>query len=121
MKNTVFWDFRPCGLVRTNVSEELSASIIRVKTIGELGTLVVTSNRSKPRRNSISSIPVSADVVPSSLTLVTLMMAAIRSYETSILTKATRCNISEGGILHSYRRENLKSYTEIISLSTSDR
>jgi hypothetical protein len=34
------------ALVRTNVSEELSASIIRVARIGELGTtLAVTSNR----------------------------------------------------------------------------
>jgi hypothetical protein len=33
-------------LVRTDVSEELSASIIRVTRIGELGTtLAVTSNR----------------------------------------------------------------------------
>jgi hypothetical protein len=33
-------------LVRSDVSEELSASIIRVTTIGELGTtLAVTSNR----------------------------------------------------------------------------
>jgi hypothetical protein len=32
-------------LVRADVSKELSASIIRVTTIGELGTLVVTSNR----------------------------------------------------------------------------
>jgi hypothetical protein len=33
-------------LVRTDVSEERSASIIRVTRIGELGTtLVVTSNR----------------------------------------------------------------------------
>jgi hypothetical protein len=34
------------GLVRTDISEELSASIIRVTKIGELGTtLAVTSNR----------------------------------------------------------------------------
>jgi hypothetical protein len=32
-------------LVRTEVSEELSASIIRVTRIGELRTLAVTSNR----------------------------------------------------------------------------
>jgi hypothetical protein len=36
---------RLVAVVRTNVSEELSASIIRVTTIGELGTLAVTSNR----------------------------------------------------------------------------
>jgi hypothetical protein len=32
------------ALVRTDISEELSASIIRVTRIGELGTLAVTSN-----------------------------------------------------------------------------
>jgi demethoxyubiquinone hydroxylase (CLK1/Coq7/Cat5 family) len=36
---------RRVALVRTDVSEELSASIIRVTHIGELGTLAVTSNR----------------------------------------------------------------------------
>jgi hypothetical protein len=33
------------ALVRTDVLEELSASIIRVTRMGELGTLAVTSNR----------------------------------------------------------------------------
>jgi hypothetical protein len=37
---------RRVAVVRTDVSEELSASIIRVTRIGELGTtLAVTSNR----------------------------------------------------------------------------
>jgi hypothetical protein len=34
---------RGVALVRTDVSEELRASIIRVTRIGELGTLAVTS------------------------------------------------------------------------------
>jgi hypothetical protein len=39
------------ALVRTNVSEELSAFIIKVTRIGELGTTVaVTSNRHTLRR-----------------------------------------------------------------------
>jgi hypothetical protein len=44
MKNGVFWMLRCVALARTDVSEELSASIIRVTRIGELGTSAVTSN-----------------------------------------------------------------------------
>jgi hypothetical protein len=45
MKNALIWDVTPCGS-RTDVSEELNASIIRVTRIGELGaTFAATSNR----------------------------------------------------------------------------
>jgi hypothetical protein len=41
------------ALVRTDVSEELSASFIRVTRIGELGTtLALTSSRRTLRRNT---------------------------------------------------------------------
>jgi hypothetical protein len=43
-------------LVRTEVSEELSASFIMVARMGELiTTLAVTSNRRALRKNNISS------------------------------------------------------------------
>jgi hypothetical protein len=43
---------RRVALVRTDVSEELSAFFIRVTRIGELGTtLAVTGNRRMLRRN----------------------------------------------------------------------
>jgi hypothetical protein len=58
----------------------------------------------------VLQLPVTGNVVPSSLILVTLMMEVIHSSETSILRRATSFNISEDGILHSHCRENLKSY-----------
>jgi hypothetical protein len=104
---------RHVALVRTDVSEYLSASIIRVKRISELGsTLAVTSNRRTPRRNT--KLVASYGYVPSSLILVTLMMEAWRSSKTSVLTRATQHNIPEDAILHSHLRENLKSYMCIL-------
>jgi hypothetical protein len=96
---------RSVALLRTDVSEELSASFIRVTRIGELGTQAVTSNRSTLRR-----LLVTASVVPSSPILVKLMKEALSSTETSFFSRATWRNITEGAIHHSQSRENLKSY-----------
>jgi hypothetical protein len=45
---------RRVALVRSDVSEELSAYIIRGARIGELGTLAVTRNRRKLRASVAS-------------------------------------------------------------------
>jgi hypothetical protein len=80
------------ALVRTDVSEELSASFIRMTKIGELGTtLAVSINRRTLRKN-------------------TLMREAQSSSKTSVLTRATRRNNPADTILHSHCRENLKFY-----------
>jgi hypothetical protein len=90
------------ALVRTSVSEECSASIIRVTRISKLGTMLAVTKM----RQSL----VTANIVPRSLILVTLVMEAIHSSETSVLTRATWRNIPDNGILHSHHHENLKSY-----------
>jgi hypothetical protein len=52
---------RRVALVRTDVSEERTASIIRVTRIGELGiTLAVTTNRNTLRKNIINSTSISS-------------------------------------------------------------
>jgi hypothetical protein len=59
---------------------------------------------------SVRRLLVTASVVPTSRILVTLMMKALSSSETSVHTSATRRNFQEDAILRSHHRENLKSY-----------
>jgi hypothetical protein len=72
---------RRVALVRTDVSEELNASFIRVLRICELGTtLAVTSNRRElVFLRSVRRLIVNANVVPILPILVTLTMEAILS------------------------------------------
>jgi hypothetical protein len=65
--------------------------VIRKIRIGELGkTFTATSNR---------SVPISV-----------ILMLVIKSFESSVITRATKLYVSGDGILHSHRRENLSSY-----------
>jgi hypothetical protein len=64
---------------------------------------------------SLLRLLVTANVVPSSSILVTLMTEPLRSSETSVLTTATRRNVTEDGILHSHSRE-ITQHKEVIHI-----
>jgi hypothetical protein len=84
MKNAVFWNITQCG------------SCKHVVFLRSMLRLLVTGN-----------------IVPRSPIFVTLMMEAISSSESPVLTRATRRSIPEDGILRSHHRRNLKSYTAL--------
>jgi hypothetical protein len=109
--------WRRVVLIRTDVSEELIASMIRVEIVSELGTtLAVTRNWntlgwstnlivSSWYELSICSLPaylvVTANVVPGALIPSALLMEVIRSSKTSIHATATRRHIPEDCIFQS--------------------
>jgi hypothetical protein len=81
---------RRVALVRTDVSEECRASIVYFR--------------------SVLRLPVTANFVPSSSIFFTLVTEALPSIGRQVLTRDSRRNIPEDGILHRHRRENLKPY-----------
>jgi hypothetical protein len=108
------------ALVRTDVSEEPSASFIGVRRIGKLGTkLAVTRNQRTLRRNItcyMRRLLVTPNVFRTLPIIVTLMMEALVSSETSVLIRFTGRNMSEDGILH-----DVETFTEVLEALVSTR
>jgi hypothetical protein len=89
---------RHVDLVRTEVSDEISAPIIRV-------TRIICSTMDLGQKwdkelvvflRSVFQLLLTAKVVSSSPILFTKMMKAARSSKTSVLSRTTRHNIPEG-------------------------
>jgi hypothetical protein len=83
---------RRVAIIRTDVLEEPIASIIRVTRIGRLGKSAVTSKR---------STLLLLTFCPRSPILLTLMMEAVCSSETPVVTRATLRYIPDDEILQS--------------------
>jgi hypothetical protein len=102
-----FGDWIYLGRVQSSVM--LAVCFCRSPRVRETYRFYQQGENNRLARNdcSLLRLLVTANVAPTSPILVILLMEVIRAFETS---RVTPRNIPEDGILHSHRRESLKSY-----------
>jgi hypothetical protein len=87
MTNVDFCDVTPCNSRKSR----------------RFGGMYLLHHQGGKSLRSVLQLLVTANIVPSSLVLFNMLMEAIRSSETPILTRATRRHIPDDGILQNYR------------------
>jgi hypothetical protein len=114
-KNAVYWLWSMWLLQELTFRRNVSPSSFQWKNQESGPKLAETSNRSTLLvfLGSIIQLLVTANVIPSSLILFTLLMEAILSSETWVPRRAKRPHIQESSIFHSHWRGNLKSYMNL--------
>jgi hypothetical protein len=101
MKNVVFWDVTPCGSCKNRRLAGTYCLHLQGEKNRRSRSNDISNQQKKPVvfLRSVRSLLIAPNVVPTSPILVRMNMESMGSSETWVLTRATRRNTQEDGIL----------------------